>query len=151
MLLTATTASSVKRFLDHDRPVDAPLDGKDLEARAAETKDGYCIEYRESLLSHFERIGNFMEPEPKPISGWDMGWDKAIDLFGKGKCGQFGEQTIEKPSFVDIRGGIEWDAWDKYKGVPKALCQKMFIEQAQAAMLEFGFADKIPSQFRPGP
>ena len=76
-----------RRFLDHDRPADAPLDGKDLSLRAAKTNDGYCIEYRETLKAHFDRIGAFLEPEPKPITGWDLGWENAVDLLGKGKCG----------------------------------------------------------------
>ena len=58
--------------------------------RAAKTKDGYCIEYRETLKEHFDRIGDFLEPEPKKITGWDMGWENAVDLLGKGKCGQYG-------------------------------------------------------------
>ena len=41
------------RFLDHERPLDAPLDGKNLTARADVTHDGYCIEYRESLYGHY--------------------------------------------------------------------------------------------------
>ena len=40
------------RFLDHDRGTNPPLDGKDETLRAAKTKDGYCIEYRESALEH---------------------------------------------------------------------------------------------------
>jgi hypothetical protein len=49
MLQDTAATSTVKRFLDHDRPEDAPLDGKDLSARAGTTPDGYCIEYRETL------------------------------------------------------------------------------------------------------
>ena len=36
------------RLLSHARPRDAPMNGP-AEGRAAVTKDGYCVEFRESL------------------------------------------------------------------------------------------------------
>ena len=48
------------RFLDHERVKDAPLDGKKIERRADVDKNGYCIEYRESLKQHVDRIGAFL-------------------------------------------------------------------------------------------
>ena len=80
-----------------------------------------------------------------------MGWDYAIDLFGVGKCGQYGDNTAEKPSFIDVVATIKWDAWSKYNGVPSDLCKKMFLEKGQAMMEKFGHADKIPDPNRPGP
>lgn len=41
------------RFLDHERDPDAPQDGKNVTARAIVTPDGYCVEYRDSLFTHF--------------------------------------------------------------------------------------------------
>ena len=80
-----------------------------------------------------------------------MGWEKAIDLYGKGKCGQYGDNKAEKPWFGDVVGTTKWEAWEKYKGTPKTLCQKMFLEQGQASMMKHGFSNKIPDPKRPGP
>ena len=38
------------RFLDHERGPNAPLNGQNLNLRAAVTQDGYCIEYRETKV-----------------------------------------------------------------------------------------------------
>ena len=81
-------------------------------------KNGYCIEYRETLEAHFWRVGNFLEPEPKPITMWDMGVEYAVDLYGVGKCGEFGDNWKEKPPFDEPVEVVKWDAWTKYKGVP---------------------------------
>ena len=51
-------------------------------------KNGYCIDYRETLVYHYARIAIFLDTEPKPISMWDFGsLDDAKNLYGKGKCG----------------------------------------------------------------
>ena len=33
------------RFLSHNKGLDSPLNGENLEARAEKDKDGYCIAY----------------------------------------------------------------------------------------------------------
>ena len=48
---------SLQRFLSHDRGSDAPLDGENLDARAAVDENGFCIEYRETKLAHVKRLG----------------------------------------------------------------------------------------------
>ena len=73
-----------RRFLDHTRGPDAPLDGKNITLRAKVDADGYCIEYRESLRQHFMRIGNFLNNKPMPISGFQMGKDRALAIYGLG-------------------------------------------------------------------
>ena len=85
-MLTKSTLVIAHRFLDHDSPDVQKNVGKDFALRAAKLKDGKCIEYRELLKANSDRIGDFLELEPKPFKGWDKGWDKAGDLFGKGKC-----------------------------------------------------------------
>ena len=57
------------RFLDHERGVNAPLNGKNDTLRAEVTEEGYCIEYRESKMQHFERLGTWIEQKPARISG----------------------------------------------------------------------------------
>ena len=65
------------RFLDHARPRDAPLDGPP-DGRAAKTKDGYCIEFRETLDQHFLR---YIEVgKTKPLNALEVGLDRGMKL-----------------------------------------------------------------------
>ena len=44
-----------------------------------------------------------------------------------------------------------WDAWKKFNGTPQTLCKKMFLNDFQEIMVEYGFAYVIPDPNRPGP
>ena len=47
---------------------------------------------------------------------------------------------------------MKWDAWDKIKGVPKRICQKMFVKLAHEVLIENGYAKMIEQDpKRPGP
>ena len=63
------------RFLDHAIPPDAPLTGHSGN-KAAVTKDGYCIEYRETLKEHYERYMRIWEK--KPISYFAIGMTRGL-------------------------------------------------------------------------
>ena len=71
------------RFLSHNRGADAPLDGDDLELRAAVDDNGYCIEYRETKLQHTKRLGLIMR-ENKGVSWTKIGLGKAFELAALG-------------------------------------------------------------------
>ena len=49
---------------------------------------------------------------------WDMGIENAANLYGVGKCGQYGKNTHEKPWFGDVAGVVMWDYWTKYNDTP---------------------------------
>ena len=110
-----------ERFLEHSRSPSAVQNG-DKSLRADVTKDGYCIEYRESLFDHYWRLGKWMNQKPYPIKPLDYGVELALELYGLGKCSYWGYNYTEKPWFGDILGGMKWDAWTKYNGTPKTLC-----------------------------
>ena len=80
-----------------------------------------------------------------------MGLGVAFDIFGLGKCAYFGYNNTEKPWFGDIIGVKKWDAWTKYNGTPKTLCQKLFISKVQPLMVEYGFGYLLIDPKRPGP
>ena len=115
------------------------------------TKDGYCIEYRETLFDHYMRIGKWMDIKPYKISPYDYGLDLGLEFYGRGKCGYYGDNTSEKPWFGDVIGGLKWEAWTKYNGTPKELCQKLFLKDVHKIMEEYGFGYLIKDPKRPGP
>ena len=146
--------SNEHRFLDHDRPLDAPQDGRNTTLRAAETPQGYCIEYRESLYGHFQRLGLLLDNkrEPRLISDLEFGMTRGLKMYGLGMCGGFGDQKKEKPSFFDIIGVMKWDAWENLKGVPRSTCQKMFVKIATEILVEYNYGHMIEQDpKRPGP
>ena len=53
--------------------------------------------------------------------------DRGLKLYGMGMQGSQGDQTKEKPSFIDLIGSMKWEAWEDYKGIDKVFVQKMFI------------------------
>ena len=63
------------RFLDHARSPDAPQDGPNT-GKAAVTKEGFCIEYRESLQNHFDRYAAVWKKEPLGV--FEIGIERGI-------------------------------------------------------------------------
>ena len=55
----------------------------------------------------------------KPISIFDLGFDRAIQIASLGSQGEKGDNSMEEPSFINIPMKIFWDAWNKLKGMPK--------------------------------
>ena len=149
-----STERSEHRFLDHERPIDAPLDGKNLTARADVTPDGYCVEYRESLKGHFNRVGQLLHNErvPRLVSDMEIGMKRGLKMYGFGMCGAYGNQTKEKPWFGDIIGVLKWNAWEEMRGAPEKTCQKMFIKLAHEVLIEYNYGFMIEQDpRRPGP
>ena len=58
---------------------------------------------------------------------WDMGVEYAVDLYGVGKCGQFGDLTAEKPPFYEPVEVVKWDAWNKLKGQSAEDAEKAYV------------------------
>ena len=44
-----------------------------------------------------------------------------MKIGGLGAQAKNGDQTREKPWFGDIIGGMQWEAWEKNKGMSQAL------------------------------
>ena len=70
-----------------------------------------------------------MNEKPYKISPYDYGLGKALDMYGAGKCGYFGDNTAEEPSILSVVAYYRWGAWTKYNGTPKELCQKIFLNK----------------------
>ena len=56
-----------------------------------------------------------------PISGIEMGVDRALRLWGLGKQGMYGDLNEDapggiKPWFGDVVGVWKYEAWEKIKG-----------------------------------
>ena len=94
------------RNLDHARPEGAPQNGP-AAGRAPETKEGYCIEYRESLDDHFKRYG--MVWKTKPISVFEIGMDRGIYILTLGLQARKGDRTMEEPSILNIPKHAVWE------------------------------------------
>lgn len=139
------------RQLDHNLDDVEKLTGTDNTLRAGKTSSGFCIEYRESLFEHFDRIGRLFEKEPPLLSNLDIGMDRGMKMYGMGMQGSEGDQTGEKPSFIDVLGGMKWDAWEDYRGIKKEFCQKIFIVFASELLVEEGLGKWIENPNRPGP
>ena len=144
------------RFLDHTRPIDAPFDGKNLTLRANVTPDGYCVEYRESLWQHFLRVGAWLNAKPMKITGWQMGKDRGLKLYGLSRQGFFGDRKDshkngEKPSVFDFIELWKWEAWESYRGTDKILAQKGAVKLMDDILREFDYGHVVPDPKRPGP
>ena len=120
------------------------------------TDDGYCVEYRESLLQHFARLGSFFDRKPMPISGQQIGVDRALKFYGLSRQGEFGDRRDEykegeKPSFLDFVALWKWESWESYRGTDKVIAQKASVVIMHEILKEFGYEKLIPDPNRPGP
>ena len=70
--------------MDHARSAEAPQNGP-VGNKAAVTAQGYCIEYREKLLDHFERYG--LVWKEKPVTPSAVGFDRGIYILVLGMKG----------------------------------------------------------------
>ena len=91
-----------------------------------------------------------------PISGAEMGFDRALKIYGLGSQGVYGDRADDKPNgkepgFWDIVGKIKWDAWGKYKGTPMDVAQKANNKLMHELLIEKGYGHIIPDPTRPGP
>ena len=77
--------------------------------------------------------------------------DRGMKLYGMGMQGGFGDQTKEKPSFIDVLGVMKWNAWEEYRGIDKKFSQKIFIVYASQLLVDEGFEKEIENPNRPGP
>ena len=64
--------------------------------------------------------------------------DRGMKMYGMGMQGGFGDQTEEKPSFIDVLGVMKWNAWEEYRGIDKKFCQKIFIVFASQVLVDEG-------------
>jgi len=126
------------RQLDHKIPDDERLTGADNTRRAGKTSTGFCIQYRETLFEHFDRIGSLFEKEPPLLTHMEIGMDRGLKMYGMGMQGSKGNQTIEKPSFVDVVGVMKWEAWEDYRDIDKVFVQKIFIVFASKLLEDEG-------------
>ena len=51
-----------------------------------------------------------------------IGLDVGLKMYGTGMQASHGDQTIEKPGFFDIVGGLKWESWEDYCGISKEFC-----------------------------
>ena len=79
--------------MDHKLRGEALLTGKDDTLRAGVTDTGFCIQYRESLFEHFDRIGRLFEKEPPILSHMEIGMTRGLKMYGMGMQGAKGDQT----------------------------------------------------------
>ena len=128
------------RQLDHKLRGEALLTGKDDTLRAGVTDTGFCIQYRESLFEHFDRIGRLFEKEPPILSHMEIGMTRGMKMYGMGMQGSKGDQTNEKPTIFDVLGGLKWDAWEDYRGIDSKFAQKMFIVYGSKVLVDEGLS-----------
>lgn len=95
------------------------LTGKDDTLRAPKTAAGFCIQFRESLYEHFNRLGRLFERDPPLLSNMEIGMSRGLKMYGMGMQGEHGDQTGEKPGLFDIVGRLKYDAWEEYRGIDK--------------------------------
>ena len=137
------------RFLDHNYV--GAQDGKNVTARAPTTPEGYCIEYRETLEEHAYRLGRELGKNPRPVSNLQIGITRGLNIYGYFRQAKKGDNTEEKPSFIDVMGVMKWNAYEAQRGKPKDLMYKLIIIAITAIMKENGLERLLVNEDRPGP
>ena len=102
------------------------------------------------------RVGGWLNKKPMRITGWQMGKDRGLRLYGLSRQGYFGDRKDEykngkKPAFYDIIKLWQWEAWESFRGTDKKLAQKAANNLMHELLVEFGYAHVIPDPNRPGP
>ena len=82
---------SSHRNLDHKLNEEDKLSGKNNELRASVTSSGFCIEYRETLQQHYERVGKLYAREPPLLSNMQIGMDIGLQMYASGMQGTYGD------------------------------------------------------------
>ena len=80
-----------------------------------------------------------------------MGMTRAIEFYGLGMQGFYGDQTAEKPPFYKALELTKWKAWEAYKGYDRKVVMQRWIVMAERLLREYGHQDLIKNQYRPGP
>lgn len=139
------------RRLDHTLKGEELLTGKDDTLRAAKTNSGFCIQYRETLYEHFNRLGRLFEAEPPVLTNMQVGMERGLKMYGMGMQGEHGDVTGEKPGIFDLIARLKYESWEEYRGIKKEFAQKMLIVYASKVLEDEGKADAIINPNRPGP
>lgn len=77
--------------------------------------------------------------------------DRGLKMYGMAMQGSKGDQTKEKPGFIDVVGVMKWNSWEEYRGIDKAFCQKIFIVFASKVLEDENLSQWIENPRRPGP
>ena len=138
------------RLLDHSRPPNAPMNGPPGK-KAAVTKDGYCIEYRETLWQHFWRYGEIWQVK-KPLGVFELGIDRGVYLAVLYWAGRNGSNiTMEKPSVLNFPKRMFWNKRQELKDMPKKTAQKLLIIETDKELAEADMLHLLENPNRPGP
>ena len=100
-------------------------------------------------MDHFERYG--LVWKEKPISVFDIGFDRGLYIAALGAQGLRGDTDIEEPSFLNIPKHAFWVEWNKLKGMPKETGQRLLIAETDITMAKHDKLHLLENASRPGP
>ena len=65
----------------------------------------------------------------------------ALELYGLGSQGAYGDVQGDRPNIFDVVGWKKWDAWANYRGWNQVDARRRFCEKAESILASKGFND----------
>ncbi len=64
--------------------------------------------------------------------------NELLSIYGLYKQSTIGDNTDPRPSFLDPKGQIKWDAWNKHKGVKQKVAKLTYIDYVHKLSVKYG-------------
>ncbi|XP_054287411.1 acyl-CoA-binding protein homolog [Macrosteles quadrilineatus] len=63
--------------------------------------------------------------------------EEFLELYSLFKQGTFGDNTTDKPGFLDLKGKYKWEYWNKKKGMAKETAQEQYVAFVQTLLEKY--------------
>lgn len=69
-----------------------------------------------------------------------------LQFYKYGKQGTFGDNPDPSPSYLDVVGKFEWDAWDSVRGMDKYEARKKFLSISLPILIQNNVSAEDPKK-----